>query len=222
MTNRRVIVWRHGRTAWNVAGRVQGQSDVPLDELGLSQARDASGYLAALAPNRIVSSDLKRAAVTAAALGSCTGLPVELDARFREMDFGAREGLTWAQAWDRFPEGMKAWVSGDETKVPGSETHREAGERFSSALRGYLRELPAGETLVVVAHGAVLRTGICSFLGLAEASWRSLGGLANCNWSVVEEFGHRDWAEWRLTEWNTGSLPEVVLSDDEEIDLGEG
>jgi len=221
MTNRRVIVWRHGRTAWNVAGRVQGQSDVPLDEVGLAQARDASGYLAALKPSRIISSDLERAAVTAAALGSRTRLTVELDSRLREMNFGAREGLTWSQAWSRFPQGMKAWVSGDETKLPGSETHRQAGERFSSALRGYLTELPPGETLVIVAHGAVLRAGVCSFLGLAEKSWRLLGGLANCNWSMLEEFGQSDHSIWRLTEWNTGSLPEPVLSDDQESEIDE-
>ncbi len=216
MAHRRVIVWRHGRTAWNVAGRVQGQSDIPLDEVGQAQAREAAGYLAALAPSRIVSSDLKRAAVTAEALGAVAGLPIELDRRFREMDFGAREGLTWPQAWDRMPEAMQAWVDGDETKVPGSETHRQAGDRFADALRDTLDSIGRGQTLVVVAHGAVIRTGVSSFLNLPESSWRTLGGLANCNWSVLEESRYRDWSEWRLTEWNTGSLPEPVLSDDEE------
>lgn len=215
---RRVIVWRHGRTAWNLAGRVQGQSDVPLDEVGVAQARDAAGYLAALEPSRILSSDLKRAASTAAALSAVTGIPVELDKRFREMDFGAREGLTWPQAWEAFPEGMQAWVNGDETKIPGSETHEQAGRRFAAALEDHLEELPLGDTLVVVAHGALLRTGLCAFLGFEVASWRLFGGLANCNWSILEESRHGDWAEWRLTEWNTGSLPEPVLSDDEQTE----
>jgi broad specificity phosphatase PhoE len=215
MTTRQVVLWRHGRTAWNVAGRVQGQSDIPLDEVGRRQARGAAARLAALRPDRIVSSDLVRAADTARALGGLTGTPVELDPRLRELNFGEREGLTWRQAWRRFPEGMQAWIDGDETQIPGSETHRQAGDRFAAALHSLLEDLPAGGVLVVVAHGAVLRTGACAFLGVPEAHWSSFGGLGNCSWSVLEEARHGDWSKWRLTEWNAGTLPEPVLSDDE-------
>ena len=111
--SRQVILWRHGRTEWNVAGRVQGQSDIPLDDVGHTQARDAASRLAALRPHRIISSDLQRARDTAAYLGTFTGLEVDLDVRFRELNFGAREGLTWHEAWDQMPEGMQAWVDGD-------------------------------------------------------------------------------------------------------------
>jgi len=61
-----VVVWRHGRTEWNLAGRFQGQSDVALDAVGVAQARDSARILAALRPHAIVSSDLARAANTAA------------------------------------------------------------------------------------------------------------------------------------------------------------
>jgi len=106
VTWRQVVLWRHGRTEWNVAGRVQGQSDVPLDDIGREQARDAASRLATLRPHRIVSSDLVRASETAEILAELTSQEVELDIRLREMDFGAREGLTWRQAWDTFPDGM--------------------------------------------------------------------------------------------------------------------
>ncbi|WP_255467332.1 histidine phosphatase family protein [Aeromicrobium senzhongii] len=212
---RRVILWRHGRTEWNVAGRVQGQTDIALDEVGRQQAVEAAARLASLAPARIVSSDLSRAADTAGALSERTGVPVELDPRLRELAFGAREGLTWRESWERFPTQMQAWADGDETQIEGAETHAQAGARLAAALREYLDELPLGETLVVVAHGAVLRTGILEFLGIPESSWRQFGGLSNCHWSVLEEARYQDWSQWRLSEWNTGSLPEPVMSDDE-------
>ena len=215
MSTRQVVLWRHGRTQWNVEGRVQGQSDIPLDEVGRAQAKAAASRLAALRPDRIVSSDLVRASDTAQALADVTGGRVELDARLRELNFGEREGLTWREAWTMFPDGMKAWAEGDETQIPGSETHRQAGERFAAALRDLLEELPPEGVMVVVAHGAVLRTGACAFLDIPESHWATFGGLGNCAWSVLEEASHKDWSKWRLTEWNAGTLPEPVLSDDE-------
>ena len=212
---RQVVLWRHGRTEWNVAGRVQGQSDIPLDEVGREQAREAAARLAALQPHRIVSSDLMRAAETARILGDITGTEVELDARFREMNFGGREGLTWDEAWERFPDGMRAWVDGDETQIPGGETHRQAGERFAAALSEVLEELPDETVLVVVAHGAVLRTGACVFLDIPEPHWGTFGGLGNCAWSVLEQARYGGWSKWRMAEWNAGTLPEPVMSDDE-------
>ncbi len=214
---RRVILWRHGRTEWNVAGRVQGQTDVPLDAVGRQQAADAAARLAALSPNRILSSDLSRAADTARALGARTGLEVEFDPRFRELAFGEREGLTWVESWQRFPEEMKAWAAGDQSQIVGAESYAQAGARFAAALTDYLAEVPVESTLVVVAHGAVLRTGALSFLGVPEPSWQQIGGLSNCHWSVLEESRYGDASLWRLAEWNSGSLPEPVLSDDEAV-----
>jgi probable phosphoglycerate mutase len=212
---RQVILWRHGRTSWNVAGRVQGQSDIPLDETGHAQARSAASRLAALKPHRILSSDLQRARDTAAYLSAAAGVDVELEERFRELNFGAREGLTWREAWDQMPEGMQAWVDGDETQIPGSETHQQAGDRFADGLRAALPSLPKDGVLVVVAHGAVLRTGICRFLGIPPAHWGTFGALNNCSWSVLEETPWRPDTQWRLTEWNAGTLPEPVMSDEE-------
>lgn len=217
---RRIILWRHGRTEWNVAGRVQGQSDVPLDEVGQEQARASAARLATLCPSRILTSDLRRAADTAAVLGGLCEVEVEPDPRLREMDFGAREGLTWAESWEQMPDGMQAWIDGDESKIPGSETHVEAGDRFAAALREHTENLGADETVVVVAHGGVARVGACSFLGFPRDSWGSFGGLNNCAWSVLEEVQHKGARRWRIVEWNAGTLPEPVLSDDERPGLG--
>jgi broad specificity phosphatase PhoE len=219
--SRRIVLWRHGRTEWNVTGRVQGQSDVPLDDVGREQARESAARLATLRPTRILSSDLRRASDTAAALGQLCGVEVELDSRLREMRFGAREGLTWAEAWERMPDGMRAWVDGDESKIPDSETHAQAGARFAAALNEHIDGLETDETLVVVSHGGVARVGACAFLGLPTGSWGSFGGLNNCAWSVLEEEQQGSTMRWRIVEWNAGTLPEPVMSDDERPDLGQ-
>ncbi|RYJ07212.1 MAG: histidine phosphatase family protein [Actinomycetales bacterium] len=213
--SKRLVLWRHGRTDWNVEGRVQGQTDTDLDDVGREQARAAAARLASLAPQRIISSDLRRAHDTAKALAAVVEADVELDPRLREMDFGAREGLTWREAWTQLPEGMRAWIDGDETKIPGSETHLEAGDRAAPVLREVGESLPDGGLAVIVAHGAILRTGICRFLGFPRESWTLFSGLSNCSWTVLEQSHPEHDSRWRLVEWNAGTLPEPVTSDDE-------
>lgn len=212
---RRVIIWRHGRTEWNLAGRVQGQTDVPLDEVGREQARSAAARLASLRPTRIVTSDLSRARETADELGRLAGIEVETDIRFRERSFGVREGLTMTEAWEQFPEHMARWLAGDEAGIPGSESSVAAGERFTAGLHEHLETLGPNETLVVVSHGGVTRAGTFSFLGLPRESWESFSGLSNCSWTVLEERDHGIGPQWRVLEWNAGTLPEPVLSDEE-------
>src|SRR5690606_41888945 len=95
--SRRVVCWRHGQTLWNVEHRFQGHTDIPLDETGIAQAQRAASLLAALRPSMIVSSDLRRAADTAAALAEITGLEVILDKDLRERGGGEWEGLTREQ-----------------------------------------------------------------------------------------------------------------------------
>lgn len=213
--SRRVIVWRHGRTAWNVEHRVQGQTDIPLDDVGLAQARAGAARLASLRPDRILSSDMSRASATAEVLGRLVGVKVETDARFRERCFGQREGLTLTESWEAFPEHMQRWADGGEPLILGSETSDETAVRFAQALRDYLQTLDADQTLVVVSHGSASRLGVCAFLGFPRESWESFGGLSNCSWTVLEESGWPDASRWRLAEWNAGTLPEPVMSDDE-------
>ncbi|HEX8518888.1 MAG TPA: histidine phosphatase family protein, partial [Pseudonocardia sp.] len=83
MTLRRLVLLRHGQTDYNVAGRMQGHLDSVLTAVGLEQAAVAAPALAALGPDRMVSSDLRRAADTAEVVGAACGLPVKFDARLR-------------------------------------------------------------------------------------------------------------------------------------------
>lgn len=211
MSARRLVLWRHGRTAWNVEGRAQGTTDVPLDDVGQQQARDAAARLASLRPRFIWSSTLSRASDTAAELASLTGLQVCPDARLQEINTGARQGLTLDELQERFPDAWHAFRAGAEMpRAPGGEIEPEVADRVSAAMHDATAELGPGEVGVLVSHGVSIRVGLCRFLGLPHGHWHLLAGVSNCAWVVVEEW-RRD---WRLVDYNAGSLPEPVLSDD--------
>jgi glucosyl-3-phosphoglycerate phosphatase len=204
------VLWRHGRTVWNAERRFQGQSDIPLDETGQAQAERAARLLAALRPDLIVSSDLSRAAQTAAPLGRLTGLEVTLDKDLRERHGGRWEGLTDTEIRTRYPVEHANWTP------PDGEPSPVVADRVAAALYR-IAEAAAGTEnaepglAVVVSHGAALRLGMSRLLGMPEELFGVLGPLSNCSWSVLGRWHGR----WRLLEHNAGTLPEpVVLSDD--------
>lgn len=197
-------MWRHGQTLWNVEHRYQGQSDIPLDETGVQQAERAARLLAALRPDMIVSSDLRRAADTAGALARITGIPVTYDKDLRERSGGDWEGRTRTEIKERWPAEYALW------EPPGGEAAPCVADRVAAAIRRAVDALPDGGLAVVASHGAAIRLGLARLLGLPEELWSCLGTLANCSWSLVAQ-GRRG---WQLLEHNAGSLPEPVLSDD--------
>jgi probable phosphoglycerate mutase len=201
---RKIVLWRHGQTAWNVERRFQGSTDIPLDDTGRRQAVRAARLLAALRPTAIVSSPLRRAADTAWALGDITGLRVTLDPDLSERGGGEWEGLTSAEIRERYPEQHAVW------QPPGGETTEQVAKRVTAAIERGLAGIAAGGLLVVASHGAALRLGMLRWLGFPEELWSRFGGLSNCCWSVLEEAR----SGWRLAEHNAGTLPEPVLSDD--------
>ncbi|MEV6319507.1 histidine phosphatase family protein [Streptomyces sp. NPDC051776] len=208
---RRVVLWRHGQTAWNLERRFQGSTDIELTKTGLAQARRAARLLAGLKPDAIVSSDLKRATATAAELAAVTRLDVTHHGGLRETYAGNWQGLTHEEIVEKYGEQYAAWKRGEPVRRGGGELETEVAERAAPVVEGHVNKLPDGGTLVVVSHGGTIRTTIGKLLGLDPRSWEALGGLSNCSWSVLGE-GVRG---WRLMEHNAGSLPEPVLGDDD-------
>ncbi|MFC3999191.1 histidine phosphatase family protein [Nocardiopsis sediminis] len=203
---RRIVCWRHGRTAWNQEKRFQGQTDIPLDETGIAQAKRAAGLLATLRPDAIVASDLRRASDTAGFLAGRTGLTVEHDKGLRERFGGSWEGLTTPEIRERWPE------HDARMHIPDGEDLLAVGERVSEAVLRGLARVPDNGLLVVVGHGAALRAGINRMLGLPPEIRQALGPIGNCSWSVL---GPLRTGGWRLLEHNAASLPEDrVLGDD--------
>lgn len=196
----RLVLWRHGQTTYNAERRFQGQSDVPLNEVGLAQAEEAAPYLAALKPDAIFASDLSRAATTASTLARLTGLQVQLDKDLRERGAGSWEGLTAVEIAERFPEEYAAWAP------PDGETSAAVADRAEAAMHRIADSLTGGGLAVVVGHGGCLSFGAARLLGIGD-ELRALGPFGNCRWSVLS----RRFGKWRLLEHNAGVLPEPVL-----------
>ncbi|RIV35629.1 histidine phosphatase family protein [Micromonospora radicis] len=202
----RLVIWRHGNTDWNAASRVQGQTDVALNDLGREQARTAAPLLAALRPDAVVASDLSRAADTAAALAALTGLPVRSDARLRERHFGRWQGLLLTEAAERFPAEFARWRAGDPDPGADIEPLGELGKRVGTALQEAADEA-AGGTIVIATHGGAARQGCGHLLGWEHDVLRTIGSLRNCHWTELRHDLDRG---WHLRAHNVGPISAPV------------
>lgn len=199
MTAARVVLWRHGETDWNATGRYQGQADVALNDRGIAQAQAAAVRIAALGPQRIVSSDLSRARATASELGALTGIEVEVEPKLQEINVGDWAGLTNAEVFAANPDFAEALHAGrDARRSASGETGAEAGARVAEALLDIALATPDGQTVVCVGHGFALRVASVFLLGLDYAHNLTLGGLWNASWSILQPAGE----SWRLQSWN--------------------
>ena len=200
----RVIVWRHGRTEWNVEGRFQGQQDPPLIEAGHREAARAARHLVAgglrAADVVVATSDLVRAVDTATALTDLLGVRLRVDPRLREHGLGLWEGLTRAEVAERYPEQFADWQAGRPVRGREGEEADDVAARAVAALA----DLPAAETAVIVTHAATSGRLVEALLALGPEHRRLVGPLANCAWSELGRQGTR----WRLLRHNVAA-PDV-------------
>jgi probable phosphoglycerate mutase len=192
MSATRLIVWRHGQTAWNVANRIQGQLDIELTPTGVAQAAAVAARLVELHPDAIVSSDLRRARDTAAPLAAATGLAVQTDSRLRERYFGAWQGLTNAEAQERHPQEYARWRAGQPVEGCDVEEVDDLGKRASTALRE-AAELAPGGTVVVVTHGGTAKHGSVALLGWPTKVLAGIAALGNCHWVDLRAYPVVGW-----------------------------
>jgi probable phosphoglycerate mutase len=205
MAGRRLVLVRHGQTAWNAVGRGQGHSDIELDELGHEQSAAAAPFLAGFTPVSLWSSDLQRCRQTTAYLAKETGLDPVFDARLREYDLGARTGLTMEEFASQYPEEYAAFRDGHFEAVPEGESTAQVEERMRAVLGEVLAGLGPGETAVVVTHGAALKVAVVSMLGWPVELSTGLQGLRNSSCAILEEIS--DGGRLRLAAYNLG-VPE--------------
>ncbi|MEO6510874.1 MAG: histidine phosphatase family protein [Nocardioides sp.] len=198
---RRLVLVRHGRTAWNALWKAQGHADISLDDTGRAQARAAAPYLADMKPVRLWSSDLARARETAEIISAAAGVPIETDPRLREYDVGVRSGLTTAEFAERYPAEHAAWLVNDESLlVEGEESSTQVRARVLPALQEILAGLDAEQTALVVMHGACLKVGLTAMLDWPREVSATVRGMENCAWSVLGE--HPDKGDLRLVSYN--------------------
>jgi probable phosphoglycerate mutase len=169
-TPTRILLIRHGETAWNAERRLQGHLDIPLNGEGERQAGLLAAALASEPIDLIVSSDLARARQTAQAVAGVRGMTVGVDPALRERGYGGFEGLLYAEIEARFPREFAAWQARDVdgTLPPGrnvGESFRQFYARATGAILAQGRAHP-GKTLALVAHGGVLECAYRLALGL--------------------------------------------------------
>jgi broad specificity phosphatase PhoE len=197
----RLVLLRHGRTAWNAERRMQGRLDPPLDGTGMAQAQAVAPLVAGFEPSILVCSDQSRALQTALAVGEATGLEPRKEPRLRETDVGRWQGLVDTEVEAGWPGGLERWRLDPAFAPPDGESRVDAAGRALPVLEELVDAPAGGRTAVLVAHGGVIMAATCAFLGWPVDLWHSLGPLGNCRWSVLELRVDR----WRLAQWGAGA-----------------
>ena len=157
------VLLRHGQTPMSVQKRYSGRTDAPLTDTGIRQAAAAAKRLTSVGLDAIVTSPLQRAVRTAEEVAAATGIPVLTDDGFRETDFGAWEGLTFAEVRERWPSEVTAWLADPSVAPPGGESFADVSERVTAALHRVLAAR-AGQTVLIVSHVTPIKTLVATAL----------------------------------------------------------
>ena len=208
MSVTRLCLVRHGETAWNAEGRVQGQLDVPLSEVGHAQARAVAAALAGERFDAIYASDLTRVRQTAAPTAERLGAPVALDAALRERHYGMFERHTYVEVRERYPAEYARFRDKDPDFDFGSGESLKAFAARSLACVAALVERHAGRSILVFTHGGVLEMVYRRAAGMTLSSPRDFE-IPNAALNRVEATP----GEWRVAAWAEVAHLERALDD---------
>ena len=183
----RLVLLRHGEAEGNRELRYLGTTDAPLTLLGREQALQLAQAAARLKPSAIYSSPLLRAHETAEALAAVIGLRVTETRELREMDFGAWEGLTRAEAKALDPDGLAAWETGKDVAPPAGESLAAVRARVVALARELAARHP-GEAVALVSHVGPIKALVCAALDLpaagAQRMWLDPASICIVEWRV--------------------------------------
>lgn len=197
----RVVLVRHGESAWQAENRYSGTSDIPMTPRGFRQAERLATWAKGAGLAAVWTSTLSRARLTGQDSATAAGVPLRVDTRLRELDFGDGEGLTSGEMDERFPEHLRAFRADPvAAHLPGGEDPAEAARRFTAGLRDIAAAHP-GERVLVVAHATAIRLALCELLGVPLREYRRLFPcVRNC---AVTELRLTPDGEVALLEFNT-------------------
>jgi alpha-ribazole phosphatase len=195
----RLIFIRHGETEWNATLRYQGHANIPLNDRGRAQARAAATRLASAKVAAMYTSDLVRAAETAAIVGEAFGITPLVMPELREINVGEWEGHTPEELYRRFPDHMREYDRDPARTVRiGGESYAMLQERALVALNRIQERHRRDETVLVVSHGGTIRAVLCHVIGLDLAHF---GRMWLDNGSFTElRLGNNGWRLLRLND----------------------
>jgi broad specificity phosphatase PhoE len=200
----RVLLLRHAESA-NPNIFHGAESDVELSPRGQAQAEVVASHLAALAPEALVSSAMRRALQTAEPIAQACGLRVEVEPLLHERRVGALSGTSTGLREGAWPATLKRWLAGETSHAPpGAESFDDIRARVLPVWQRVV-ERHAGRTVVVVAHGVVCRVLLLSLLpGWTVADWRRLG-THNVGVNELLREGDGPWQAVRLDDVPAGA-----------------
>jgi broad specificity phosphatase PhoE len=179
-----VVFIRHGQTDWNAGRRWQGHADIALNETGRQQAVLLGRRLRKWPIQRIYSSDLQRAAVTAQIVGDALRLEPIFDVNWRERHVGRFEGLTTDEIKAQFPDSWESMRTGP-LDPPGGETQDEVMERAAAAFDTLIAR-HSEEMTAVVSHGGIIHATVHYALDLPASALGRLSFRGNTGISIIE------------------------------------
>jgi len=167
----KLILIRHGETLWNKEGRIQGLSDVDLNDAGIEQARRLAFSLQDTTIGAVHASPLKRAYRTAEIINSFHGRRIEVHADLMEMDQGDFEGVPFKELMAREKDFLRRWVADPvSVRMPRGESLEELQKR---AWRPIEKMIAAGEDSLVVAHNFTIAVILCRLRNISLNEFRS-------------------------------------------------
>lgn len=179
-----IVFLRHGQTDWNLNGKFQGQQDIPLNETGQSQAREAAHRWGHTEFDAAIVSPLQRAHDSARIMLRDRHVPCLLNDKIKETAGGEWEGLLFTEIAERWPDEHAAFRLPDLDAGPvGGETPRQSGGRTALAVIEALQE---ANVLLVVSHGNAMRAAAHLLLGYADEDYASVPRLSNCRAHVLQ------------------------------------
>ena len=181
------LIVRHGETEWNVGGRIQGHTDIPLSKTGERQSQLLARRLSRFPIDAAYSSDLERCVGTVREILKERPVPLHTTPQLREYHQGVFEGLTVEETKCRYPEQYAASLVKDlDFAPPGGESPRQTSARIAAFLSGVRRQ-HTNDNVLIVGHGGALRALFVALMELPlEANWRFF--MSNCSLSVVDVY----------------------------------
>lgn len=195
----KILLIRHGETEWNKTGRPQGQLDIPLNIFGVQQAHTCAKHLSNFDIHSIYSSPLSRAYQTAQIIASKKSLVVNTDDSLKEIDLGSWQGMKWSEIRAKYSGLLNEFEkAGDLSYIYGGESFQDVQKRAMKFISKF--EKDSDKTVMIVTHGGLIKTIVCSILGL-ELSKRKNFDIHNLSITTLKYNLNKYWSITTLNEF---------------------